>query len=410
MDETPAIVSPATVFARPTADRIWLGTPQRAALSELARGLRVQLLVGPPSSGKTTLLNCFKAQARADDIVLSARGPKDSAAALLGSLLLSADLAPWELSAIEQRNLLTVFVQQRRAQGRRVLVTIDDAHQLNDDAWEEIERLAAFRIGQRPALELLLTGSSALAPRLDALHAEFGLGDAALHELAPPTTTDLMSYVEWRLARFELSDRMTPVANQMIARMSGGRYTAVDVLCQMSLLLLRRLRLPRVDARVARQAMAMLVAHHGAKLETATTTQGPKSLDAPPQGHLVISKAGKVVSCVPLAQRMLIGRSGHNDLCLPSPYVSRHHAVIVGTPEGYYVVDLNSVNGVLLNGNAVARAVLCDHDVVTLGPYRIKVQIPGWLAHGDPFHETDSTSTAILPAQAADASNVRRIK
>ena len=46
-----------------------------------------------------------------------------------------------------------------------------------------------------------------------------------------------------------------------------------------------------------------------------------------------------------LGQRTLLGRSEHNDVCLPSPYLSRHHAAIVGTPEGYYIVDLNSVNG-----------------------------------------------------------------
>ncbi len=66
---------------------------------------------------------------------------------------------------------------------------------------------------------------------------------------------------------------------------------------------------------------------------------------------------------------------------LPSPYLSRHHAVIVGTPEGYYLVDLNSVNGVLLNGRRIERTVLCDEDVLTVGPFRLKVQVPEWLTH-----------------------------
>ena len=61
---------------------------------------------------------------------------------------------------------------------------------------------------------------------------------------------------------------------------------------------------------------------------------------------------------------------------MPSPYLSRHHAVIVGTPEGYYLVDLNSVNGVMLNGRRIERTVLCDEDVLTVGPFRLKVQVP----------------------------------
>ena len=409
MGDASASVSPAVVFARPTADQIWLGPAQTAALSQLSRPGRVRLLLGPPSSGKTTLLNCFAAQAGRESVVLQARGPKNDAAALLGSLLLSADLAPWELSAIEQRNLLTVFVQQRRAQNRRVVVAIDDAHHLEDDAWDEIKRLVAFRIDRRPALEVILAGPRSLAERLDTTRADLEPAAPFVHELPTPEPSDLMSYIEWRLAKFAMTDRLTPVASQMIARVSGGRYAAVDVLCQMSLLLLRQLRVPRVDARVARQAMSTLVARQSAKLETAQIADEPDTLVAPPQGHLLISKGGKVLNRVLLGQRTLIGRSEHNDLCLASPYLSRHHAVVVGTPEGYYVVDLNSVNGVLLNGSPVARAVLCDQDVLTLGPFRIKVQIPDWLAHDDPFRETDSlATTAVMPPQTP--SSVRRIK
>ena len=93
----------------------------------------------------------------------------------------------------------------------------------------------------------------------------------------------------------------------------------------------------------------------------------------------------------------MIGRSEHNDVCLPSPYLSRHHAVIVGTPEGYYLVDLNSVNGVQLNGSKIERAVLCDDDVLAMGPFRLKVQVPEWVAHGA---TDDISECAILFALA----------
>jgi hypothetical protein len=55
MGEAPKLVSPARVFARPTADQIWLGPSQRAALSQLSRPAQVRLIVGPGSCGKTTL-------------------------------------------------------------------------------------------------------------------------------------------------------------------------------------------------------------------------------------------------------------------------------------------------------------------------------------------------------------------
>jgi type II secretory pathway predicted ATPase ExeA len=399
------------VFARPTADQIWLGPAQEAALSQLSSTTRTRLLVGPPSSGKTTLLNHIAARLAAESTVLQCRGPKEDATAVLASLLLTADLAPWELSEVEQRNLLTVFIHQRRSQGRRVIVVIDDAHALKPAAWEEIERLVAFRIDKRPAIELLIAGPRSLARRIDRERTGLEAQEVVVHALDQPSSEDLMKYVEWRLSRFEMADLFTSKANQMIARLSGGRYAAVDVLCQMSLLLMRQLDAERVDSRVAQQALATLVERQTTKLDTTAVLQAAdRPVTVPPQGYLLISRAGKVLNRITLGQRTLLGRSEHNDVCLPSPYLGRHHAAIVGTPEGYYVIDLNSVNGLLVNGRQVERAILCDQDVLTIGPFRMKVQIPDWLAHGNPFPATDSLDdTAILPVREPPAPAAMRV-
>ncbi len=414
MAEGHRLVSPARVFARPTADQIWLGPALETALSQLSRPTRVRMLVGETSSGKTTLLGHLAGKLADEAVVLPCRGPRENPAAVLTTLLLAADLAPWELSEAEQRNLLTVFVQQRRAQGRRLVIVIDDAHTFTAAAWEEIERLLAFRIDKRPALEVVLGGPPELVGRIDRTRMRIEDGQFCVQTLPSPSQEDLVSYLEWRLRRFEMTHLLTPTATQMIARLGGGRYTAVDVLCQMCLLLLRRFGLDRVDARVARHAVAALAARQNAKLEaTATGAESEESVDAPPQGYLLVSRNGKVLTRTALGERILLGRSEHNDVSLASPYLSRHHAAIVGTPEGYYIVDLNSVNGVLLNGLRVDRAVLCDRDLVTLGPFRIKVQIPGWLAKGDPLPAlADSlTDTAVIPPeQRTSAASVRSVK
>jgi hypothetical protein len=341
--------------------------------------------------------------------VLHFRGPKADAVGVLASLLLNAGLASWELSEIEQRNLLSVFVQQRRSQGRRVIVVVDDAHSLQPAAWEEIERLLAFRVDHRPAIDLLVAGSIALADRLPR-----GTPDSEVicHKLVAPSATDLSSYVGWRLARFEMADAFTAVANQMIARLSEGRFAAVDVLCQMSLLLRRQLRADRVDARIARRAIANLAARQAARAEDLEVADAGR-LQTPPRGALLISRDGNLIDKVALSQRTLLGRSEHNDVCLPSPYLSRHHAAIVGTPEGYYVIDLNSANGLMLNGRHVDRAVLADQDVLAIGPFKVKVQMSEWILDGDPLPQDLSlVDTAMLPHPTTPAANptVRRVK
>ncbi len=146
-----------------------------------------------------------------------------------------------------------------------------------------------------------------------------------------------------------------------------------------------------------KKATALLVARQSAKLEKDPVVNA-ESPEVPPQGYLLISRDGKVFDRMTLGQRTLLGRSEHNDVWLPSPYLSRHHAVIVGTPQGYYVVDLNSTNGLALNGRQVERAVLSDQDVLSIGPFRMKVQIPEWLTHGNPLpHSPSLAETAMMP-------------
>jgi pSer/pThr/pTyr-binding forkhead associated (FHA) protein len=125
----------------------------------------------------------------------------------------------------------------------------------------------------------------------------------------------------------------------------------------------------------------------------------------------LVTRGRKVLTRATLGQRTLLGRSEHNDVCLPSPYLGRHHAVIVGTPQGYYVVDLNSVNGTSLNGRLVERAVLFDQDVLSIGPFRLKVQVSQRLAHGDPLPEADSLAdTAVMPPREPHSPTIRRVK
>jgi uncharacterized RDD family membrane protein YckC len=66
-----------------------------------------------------------------------------------------------------------------------------------------------------------------------------------------------------------------------------------------------------------------------------------------------------------------IGRELDNTLRLADPSISRHHAVIRATADGYEVQDLGSSNGVLVNGNRVTTAPLHDGDRLTLGQMQI---------------------------------------
>ena len=66
-------------------------------------------------------------------------------------------------------------------------------------------------------------------------------------------------------------------------------------------------------------------------------------------------------------ERMVIGRSKDCDIRLDDPNVSRHHAEVRQEGAAYWLVDLDSTNGVEVNGSRIKRAKLNEGDRITLG-------------------------------------------
>ncbi|MGB8692813.1 MAG: FHA domain-containing protein [Steroidobacteraceae bacterium] len=68
-----------------------------------------------------------------------------------------------------------------------------------------------------------------------------------------------------------------------------------------------------------------------------------------------------------LRRTTTIGRTPDNDLCIDADFISRHHAVVLVSAFGAVIEDLNSTNGVFVNGVKVGRRQLCEGDLVTIG-------------------------------------------
>ena len=71
---------------------------------------------------------------------------------------------------------------------------------------------------------------------------------------------------------------------------------------------------------------------------------------------------------LPIEQRrVLIGRSRECDVQLADPNVSRRHAELRQEGASYWIVDLDSTNGIEVNGRKLKRSKLESGDRVTLG-------------------------------------------
>ena len=73
---------------------------------------------------------------------------------------------------------------------------------------------------------------------------------------------------------------------------------------------------------------------------------------------------------------MVIGRSKDSDIRVSDPNISRRHAEIRQEGTTFWIVDLDSTNGVAVNGRALKRAKLDDEDRITVGSSELVFRRP----------------------------------
>jgi chromosome segregation ATPase len=77
----------------------------------------------------------------------------------------------------------------------------------------------------------------------------------------------------------------------------------------------------------------------------------------------------------PLARRTRIGRAPSCEMQIESTSVSRHHALVHLSAREVIIEDLNSTNGVLVNGRRISRQLLNDGDLLTIGDTQFRLRL-----------------------------------
>ena len=96
--------------------------------------------------------------------------------------------------------------------------------------------------------------------------------------------------------------------------------------------------------------------------------------------------------CVEITRpNMLVGRHSEADVRLALPDVSRRHCRFLFQHGNWKVIDLNSTNGVFVNGERMHEATLYDGDQVGLGSFLFAVRL--------------ETPSRTLPQRSPESSN-----
>jgi pSer/pThr/pTyr-binding forkhead associated (FHA) protein len=86
---------------------------------------------------------------------------------------------------------------------------------------------------------------------------------------------------------------------------------------------------------------------------------------------IIESKYFKEFNSFPIS----IGRRDDNDLVINDPLVSRIHFTIFKNENQFYIADLKSMNGTLLNGLKINESLLLsNNDEVSIGTISLKIE------------------------------------
>jgi hypothetical protein len=100
------------------------------------------------------------------------------------------------------------------------------------------------------------------------------------------------------------------------------------------------------------------------------------------QGYLHVIASGNEATAVgaifPLAAVTRIGRAESNTIVLDDAFVSAEHALLARREKQWWLEDLNSRNGTLLNDFPLDEAVVVSSgDVITVGSVQLRVELGG---------------------------------
>jgi pSer/pThr/pTyr-binding forkhead associated (FHA) protein len=115
---------------------------------------------------------------------------------------------------------------------------------------------------------------------------------------------------------------------------------------------------------------------------------------------------------------VVIGRLSGSQIVLTNPYVSRQHAKLVKTAEGYNLVDMKSTHGTYVNGERIDEQKLQDGDRIHLGRDQVELIFfsdeskeaqKATTLEGPDLEKSVMHLTSVIPIPTSSASDLEKI-
>ena len=337
------------------------------------------VVTGEIGCGKTTLLEKFLSELDESVTIARIAQTQVTPTQFLQGLLAQFGYRPFRMGKAELLDTIDRHLEDLLAKGQKVVIVVDEAQNLYPSVLEELRMLSGVGSGREQVLSIILAGQPELNETLDSPDLEQLAQRTRLrYHLKPLTEQETGVYVQHRLAVAGAGDReiFDPEMAGLIFRYTGGVPRLINTLCDTAMLAGYSENSQQVGEKEIRAAVDELQwtdyqsrTNRMAKLKSGTmkTLTGMETF-----ATLKVAHDGDEPIDFPVAQgRIILGRTSDNDIQIESKFVSRHHAQIVTYGPESVLEDLNSTNGIYINGKRVKKHRLKHGDVFVIGEHEI---------------------------------------
>jgi general secretion pathway protein A len=225
----------------PDPDFLYLGKHHRAALNILEYGLRGEasfaLISGEVGSGKTILIRRFLRMVDTHTTVGLITNTHASLGNLLDWILLAFNLDYHGKAQVELFEILTNFLRDQQMRGRRTVLIIDEAQNMNSEMLEELRMLSNINVDKELMFQIVLAGQPEILEKINKPELrQLAQRISANFHLSPFTLDETRNYICHRLAiaggRQDIFDNLACAA---VYHFTEGLPRPINVVCDAAL-------------------------------------------------------------------------------------------------------------------------------------------------------------------------------